>query len=62
MNSLSIKSQEVFKSQDYVLVYDAEANVKNIKIDRVQFDQLNLDPGGIVVTAIFTPQASIMTR
>ncbi len=68
--SLNIKPQEVFKSRDYVLVYNAEADVRNIKIDRMQFDQLNLDPGGIIVTAIgdncdfvsrfFTPQASIL--
>jgi PhzF family phenazine biosynthesis protein len=70
LNSLSIKPEEVFKSRDYVLVYSKEADVKNIKIDRVQFDQLNLDPGGIIVTAMgdncdfvsrfFTPQASIL--
>jgi PhzF family phenazine biosynthesis protein len=70
LNSLSIKPQEVFKSRDYVLVYTKEADVRNIKIDRVQFDQLNLDPGGIIVTAMgdncdfvsrfFTPQASIL--
>lgn len=68
--SLSIKPKEVFKSRDYVLVYDSEAEIINIKIDRQFFDQINLDPGGVAVTAIgddcdfvsrfFTPQASIL--
>jgi PhzF family phenazine biosynthesis protein len=70
LKSLSIKPREVLKSRDYVLVYDSEAEVKNIKIDRMLFDQLNLDPGGVIITAagdncdfvsrFFTPQASIL--
>lgn len=68
--SLNIQPKEVLKARDYVLVYDSEEDVKNIRIDRHQFDQINLDPGGIVVTArgsnsdfvsrFFTPQASIL--
>lgn len=66
--SLNIKPKEVYKSRDYVLVYDNEAAIRNIKIDRAIFDQINLDPGGIIVTApgdksdfvsrFFTPQAT----
>ncbi|MBZ9730189.1 PhzF family phenazine biosynthesis protein [Salegentibacter sp. JZCK2] len=69
-NSLNIKPKEVLKSRDYVLVYDSETEVRNIKIDRQLFDQINLEPGGVIVTAIgdncdfvsrfFTPQASIL--
>lgn len=68
--SLNIKPKEVLKSRDYVLVYENETEVRNIKIDRQLFDQINLDPGGVIVTAIgdncdfvsrfFTPQASIL--
>lgn len=68
--SLNVKPQEVFKSRDYVLVYDDAATIQKIKIDRQLFDQINLDPGGVVVTAkgeecdfvsrFFTPQASIL--
>jgi PhzF family phenazine biosynthesis protein len=68
--SLNIKPREVLKSRDYILVYNNETEVRNIKIDRQVFDQINLDPGGVVVTAIgdncdfvsrvFTPQASIL--
>jgi PhzF family phenazine biosynthesis protein len=68
--SLNIKPKEVLKSRDYVLVYENETEVRNIKIDRLFFDQINLDPGGVIVTAIgdncdfvsrfFTPQASIL--
>jgi predicted PhzF superfamily epimerase YddE/YHI9 len=52
------------------LVYDREQDVANIKIDRQLFDQINISPGGVIVTAkgdksdfvsrFFTPQASIL--
>ena len=68
--ALNIKPKEVLKSRDYVLVYENESEVRNIKIDRQLFDQINLDPGGVIVTAIgdscdfvsrfFTSQASIL--
>jgi PhzF family phenazine biosynthesis protein len=67
--SLNTKPKEVYKSRDYVLVYENETAVRNIKIDRMLFDKINLDPGGVIVTAVgdncdfvsrfFTPQASI---
>ncbi len=69
-NSLNIQPKEVLKSRDYVLVYDNETEIRSIKINRQSFDLINLDPGGVIVTAIgdncdfvsrfFTPQASIM--
>ena len=68
--SLNIAPLEVFKSRDYVLVYDDEASIKKIQVNRTQFDTINLDPGGVIVTAkgddcdfvsrFFTPQASIL--
>lgn len=68
--SLNIQPKEVFKSRDFVLIYDSEEEIKNIKIDRQIFDQINLDPGGVIVTSegsncdfvsrFFTPQASIL--
>lgn len=68
--SLNIKPNEVFKSRDYLLIYDNETDIKSIKINRQFFDQINLDPGGVIVTAtgdncdfvsrFFTPQASIL--
>ena len=68
--SLNIQPKEVYKSRDYLLVYETEKEVKNIKIDKQIFDQINLDPGGVIVTAkgnncdfisrFFTPQASIL--
>lgn len=69
-NSLNIQPKEVFKSRDYVLIYEREADIKNIKIERQIFDQINLDPGGVIVTSkgdnsdfvsrFFTPQATIL--
>jgi PhzF family phenazine biosynthesis protein len=69
-NSLSIKPKEVLKSRDYVLVYDNESQIRNIQINRSLFDQINLAPGGVIITAMgdncdfvsrfFTPQTSIL--
>ena len=68
--SLNIQPKEVYKSRDYLLVYETEQEVENIKIERQIFDQINLDPGGVIITAkgencdfisrFFTPQASIL--
>ena len=51
MDSLSYKPIEVLKSRDYVLVYENEDKIKNIKIDKKLFDKTNLDPGGVVITS-----------
>lgn len=69
-DSLSQQPVSVLKSRDYLLIYEQEADVKDIRIDRQLFDQINLDPGGVIVTApgnhcdfvsrFFTPQASIL--
>ena len=69
-NSLNIIPKEVLKSRDYILVYESETDVRNIKINKGIFDEINLDPGGVIVTAkgencdfvsrFFTPQASIL--
>lgn len=69
-DALNLQPTKVLKARDYVLVYEYEADIKNIKVDRQVFDQINLDPGGVVVTAkgdkcdfvsrFFTPQASIL--
>ena len=68
--TLNIEPSEVYKSRDYMLVYNSEQEIQNIKVDRQIFDQINLDPGGVIVTAkgescdfvsrFFTPQASIL--
>lgn len=68
--SLNIQPKEIYKSRDYLLIYDTEQDIVNIKIDKQIFDQINLDPGGVIVTSkgencdfvsrFFTPQASIL--
>jgi PhzF family phenazine biosynthesis protein len=68
--SLNIQPIEVLKSRDYVLIYESELDIKNIKINKHFFDQVNLETGGVIVTAVgdncdfvsrfFTPQASIL--
>ncbi len=52
------------------MVYESEQEIRDIKVDKQLFDQINLDPGGVIVTAkgdncdfvsrYFTPQASIL--
>ena len=69
-DSFNIQPNEVLKARDYVLVYDNETDIKNLVIDRQIFDKLNLDPGGVIVTAkgdncdfvsrYFTSQSSIL--
>ena len=68
--SLNILPVRTLKSRDYVLVYESEEQIRNIIVNKVVFDQINLDPGGVVVTArgenhdfvsrYFTPQSSII--
>jgi PhzF family phenazine biosynthesis protein len=70
LNSLNLKPKEVYKSRDYLLVYENETEIRNIQLDRQLFDQINLETGGVIVSAIgdncdfvsrfFTPQASIL--
>ncbi len=67
--SLSHQPKEVLKSRDYILVYETEQDVLDIKIDKSKFDKENIDPGGVVITAkgntidfvsrFFIPQATI---
>jgi len=63
------KPVEILKSRDYVLVFESEEIIRQIKPDQMLLNQINIDPGGIIVTApgeavdfvsrFFTPQASI---
>ena len=69
-NALNIQPVEVLKSRDYLLVYENQKNVEDIVIDREIFDQININPGGVIITAkgdhcdfvsrFFTPQATIL--
>ncbi len=69
-DALNIHPVEVLKSRDYVLVYKSQKEISDIKINRIIFDQINLNTGGVIVTAegeshdfvsrFFTPQATIL--
>ena len=69
LDAIQVSPVEVLKSRDYVLVFETEEVVRRIEPNQSILDQINLDPGGIVVTAkgdevdfvsrFFTPQASI---
>lgn len=69
-DSLSIKPSKVYKARDYMLVYDSRDEVERMEIDRTIFDEINLDPGGVIITApgndsdfvsrFFTPQSTIL--
>jgi PhzF family phenazine biosynthesis protein len=68
--ALNIQPLEVLQSRDYVLVFENEQEIRDIQINRHAFDQINLDTGGVIVTAkgddcdfvsrFFTPQAQIL--
>mgnify|MGYP001177071433 CR=1 FL=1 len=70
LKALNILPDKVYKSRDYLLVYKNEDVIKNIEINKQIFDQINLDPGGVIVTSkgkncdfvsrYFTPQSSIL--
>ncbi|RDV16856.1 PhzF family phenazine biosynthesis protein [Pontibacter diazotrophicus] len=69
LKGMGRKPLEVLKARDYVLVYDSEDTVRALQPNRAILDKINLDPGGIIITAkgetsdfvsrFFTPQASI---
>lgn len=70
-DGLNIQPKEVWKARDYLLVYDSEDDVKNIRPNLTILNQININPGGIIVTArgdsqqtdfvsrFFTPQAAV---
>ena len=70
LNSLNIKPLEVYKSRDYLLIFKNQNEIENIAINRSIFDQININPGGVIVSAkgdccdfvsrFFTPQATIL--
>lgn len=49
--SLSKQPSEIYKARDYVLVYDNEEDIKNLKVSASILEDINIDPGGIIVTA-----------
>tara|TARA_B100000767_G_scaffold10061_1_gene9807 strand:+ start:37 stop:822 length:786 start_codon:yes stop_codon:yes gene_type:complete len=68
--SLNIQPQEVYKSRDFLLVYNNQQEINDIEINKFFFDKINLGCGGVIVTArgdtvdfvsrFFTPQATIL--
>ena len=68
---LNIQPKEIWKSRDYLLLYESEEDIRNIAPNIAIINQINIDPGGIIVTAksdfqevdfvsrLFSPQASI---
>jgi PhzF family phenazine biosynthesis protein len=69
LDGIKEKPLEVLKSRDYFLVYEDEEQIRRIQPDVGLLNQINIDPGGIIVTApgrdvdfvsrFFTPQASV---
>ncbi len=69
LDSFSIKPKKILKARDYIFVYDSEEEISNIIVDPKILNTINIDPGGICITAVgsscdfvsrfFTPQASI---
>jgi PhzF family phenazine biosynthesis protein len=67
--ALNIQPRSVWKSRDYLLEYASEAEIRALAPNRILMDRINLDPGGVIVTApgvdadfvsrFFTPQSTI---
>ena len=70
INSLNIKPLEIYKSRDYLLIFKNQSEIENISINRSIFDQININPGGVIISSegdhydfvsrFFTPQATIL--
>lgn len=70
-DGLNIQPKEIWKARDYLLVYDSEDDIKRIEPNIAILNQININPGGIIVTAkaksegidfvsrFFTPQAAV---
>ena len=70
-NGQNIQPKEIWKARDYLLVYDTEDDIEGIKPNIAILNQINIDPGGIIVTSkgksenvdfvsrLFTPQATV---
>lgn len=68
---LNIQPIEIWKARDYLLVYNSENEIESINPNISILNQINIDPGGIIVTAkseaedvdfvsrFFTPQATL---
>ena len=64
--SLNIQPKEIYKSRDYLLIYENQSDIEQIEINRNFFDKINLGYGGVVVSSkgdyvdfvsrFFTPQ------
>lgn len=69
VKSINIQPKEILKARDLVLVFSSEEEVKNIKINRMYFDKIELGKGGVIftpkgndcdfVSRFFTPGASV---
>jgi len=69
-NALSISPTQVFKSRDYVLIYNNQSDIEKITVDPHILNQLDLKTGGIIVTSrgvesdfvsrFFTPRSRIL--
>jgi PhzF family phenazine biosynthesis protein len=69
LDAIPIEPLEVLKARDFLLVFEHETEISQMRPRRDLMDQINLDPGGVIVTApgeevdfvsrFFTPQATI---
>jgi PhzF family phenazine biosynthesis protein len=70
LDSVDIHPMAALKSRDYIFVYESEDDIKNIEVNPAILNRINLDPGGLCVTAAsstvdfvsryFTPQSTIL--
>jgi PhzF family phenazine biosynthesis protein len=69
LDAIQVEPTKVLKSRDYMLVFENEEIIRNLRPNQNIINRINLDPGGVIVTSpgkdvdfvsrYFTPQASI---
>ena len=45
------KPKEIYKSRDYLLMYENESEIRSLNPNETKLNEINLDPGGIICTA-----------
>lgn len=67
--AISMQPKEIYKARDYLLYFNSEKDIRDLKVNASILSDINLDPGGIIVTAkgkksdfvsrFFTPGAAV---
>lgn len=60
--AINIKPAELLKARDFVLVYPLKEDIRNIEINRLYFDQLDLGTGRVILFPDFLPRELLFLK